>query len=269
LTVYLVTGRLGGGKTLCSVGRLVEYLERGSPVASNLDIDLSKLTDRIKSPRVIRIPDRPSASDLECLGKAHDTPDEANNGLLLLDECGVIFNAREWNDKGRQGVVDWLLHSRKLGWDVLLIVQAPSLLDKQIREALCEMHVICRRLDRLKVPFLGAIGKALTFGLWSGKMPRVHLASVRYGMGLDSVHAETWVYRGNDLFGMYDTRQRFRREYESGPFSVLDWRGYATPKAEAPKLRVVDAIRRLVPAPDRMRHVQRLERLGLLQPMAA
>jgi hypothetical protein len=263
VTVYLVTGRLGGGKTLVSVGRMVEYLERGRPVATNLDIDLSKLPATVKEARIVRVPDKPSGDDLGMLGKAHDTPDESNNGLLVLDECGVIFNAREWNDKGRQGIVDWLLHSRKLGWDVLLIVQAPSLLDKQLREALCEMHVVCRRLDRLKVPFLGVLGRIFTFGLWSGKMPRMHVASVRYGMGLESVHAETWWYRGNELFGIYDTRQRFRRDYVHGPFSMVDWRGYTAPKVKA-KLAVVAKIAASLPPDERVRHVQRLERLGLL-----
>jgi len=237
VTVYLVTGRLGGGKTLVSVGRLVEYLERGRPVATNLDLDLAKLPANIKAPRIVRLPDRPSGDDLATLGKAHDTPDESQNGLLVLDECGVIFNAREWADKGRQGVVDWLLHSRKLGWDVLLIVQAPNLLDKQLREALCEMLVVCRRLDRLKIPFLGAIFKVLTFGLLAGKMPRVHVASVRYGMGLESVHADTWFYRGTELFGLYDTRQRFRRDYEAGAFSLLDVRGRSARTERAARLK--------------------------------
>lgn len=235
MTVYLVTGRLGGGKTLCSIGRMVEYLERGRPVATNLNLDLSKLASNVKAPRIVRLPDKPSGDDLLAIGKAHDTADESQNGLLVLDECGVIFNSREWSDKGRQAVVDWLLHSRKLGWDVLLIVQAPNLLDKQLREAICEMHVICRRLDRMRIPFFGAIFKVLTLGLLEGRMPRVHLASVRYGMGIDSVHADTWIYRGTELFGLYDTRQRFRRDYEEGPFSLVDPRARPIKRKLAPK----------------------------------
>lgn len=259
MTVYLVTGRLGGGKTLCSVGRLVQYLERGRPCASNLDLDLTKLPAAVQLPRVVRLPDRPSADDLYALGVANDTSDEEKNGLLLLDECGVIFNSREWNDKGRQPVIDWLLHSRKLGWDVLLIVQAASLLDKQLREALCEMLVVCKRLDRLKVPFIGSLGRLLTFGLWSGKMPRVHVASVRYGLGPDGIASDTWWFRGVDLFGIYDTKQRFRRDYADGPCSLIDWRGYVPPVVERPKLPPVQAAMRLRPD----RRVPFLRDLGL------
>jgi hypothetical protein len=262
LTVYLATGRLGGGKTLCAVGRMVEYLERGRQVATNLDLDLKHLSRHVKAPRITRLPDRPDAGTLAALGSANESRDESKNGLLVLDECGVIFNSRDWQDKTRQGIVDWMLHSRKLGWDVILIVQAASLMDKQLREALCEMYVICRRLDRIKIPFIGKIGHVLTLGLWSGKMPRMHVATVRYGTGLDSIHAETWWYRGDDLFGLYDTKQRFRRDYEHGSFSFIDWRGYTPPvvKELKPKLPWVERVQRLPP----QRRIPALRTLGVV-----
>ena len=165
MTVYVVTGRLGGGKSLVSVGRMVEYLERAALVATNVDLDLAKLPRTARRPNIVRLPDMPTAHDLEGLGKGNETTDEAKNGLLLLDEGGMLFNARQYQDAGRQAVINWFLHSRKLGWDVLLIVQSLSMLDKQIREALAEMVVICRRLDRLRIPLFGNIGRVLTLGL--------------------------------------------------------------------------------------------------------
>lgn len=247
MTVYLVTGKLGSGKTLCSVGRLCDYLERGALCATNLDLDFDKLPKRVDVARVVRLPDKPSAFDLLSLGCGNESTDESKNGLIVLDECGIIFNSREWADKGRQAIVDWLLQSRKIGWDVLLIVQAPNLLDKQLREALCEMTVICKRLDRLKIPLFGAIGKALTFGFWNGHLPRVHIASVNYGSGLEAVHSDTWVYRGNELFGIYDTKQRFNRDYSIGPYSYIDRRGYVAPKPRKPHLPIVADAARLSP----------------------
>src|SRR5690606_41824258 len=52
------------------------------------------------------------------------------------------------SDKGRTAVIDWCLHARKLGWDIIFIVQNISIVDKQARLALGEHLVICRRLDR-------------------------------------------------------------------------------------------------------------------------
>lgn len=51
-------------------------------------------------------------------------------------------------------------------------------------------------------------------------MPKVHLATVRYGIGPSSVHAETWTYRGVDLYGAYETTQVVGTERE-GTFCYL------------------------------------------------
>lgn len=37
---------------------------------------------------------------------------------------------------------------------IVLIAQAPALLDKQVREAVVEGYARCRRTDRMKVPFM-------------------------------------------------------------------------------------------------------------------
>ena len=207
MPVYIVTGKLGSGKTLSMVGRMKEYLESGRPVATNIDLDLRKLCQKRPKAALVRLPDKPSADDLVALGQVHGTAREELNGALVLDECGTWLNARTYADKGRQAIIDWLLHSRKLGWDVFLIVQNVSLMDKQIRDALCEYSVTCRRLDRMKIPFVGRLIPLLTLGMVKGQMPKIHLALVRYGSGAGSVHADTWMYRGTSLYAAYQSVQ--------------------------------------------------------------
>lgn len=207
--------------------------------------------------------------------------DESRNGLLVLDELAVFLNARTFQDKRRAGFLEWFVHSRKLGWDTYLICQHPNQIDKQIREGMAEYHVICRRLDKLKVPFLPI------------KMPRIHIGFVRYGMERDSVLAERWVVRGKGLFRAYNTRQRFRADYANGPFSLLPpwnlagwrrplpvWKRVAltalSPKvpmvppvadrpkktvAVRPKPELVRLLERL-PPDERVRHWRRLEASG-------
>lgn len=207
MPVYIVTGKLGGGKTLSMVGRIRDYLEDGRPVATNIDLELGHLVPHVSRPICYRVPDRPTVSDLEALGEVDTGGNEARNGALVLDECGTWLNSRTWSDKGRQAVIDWFLHSRKKGWDVFLIIQNISLLDKQVRDSMAEYLVVCRRLDRLNIPFVGRLVNAVTFGLVSGKLPHVHLAVVSYGVGVSATHADTWWYRGRDLWGAYSTRQ--------------------------------------------------------------
>lgn len=220
MAFYFVTGKLGNGKTLVAVSRIVEKLKAGLPVATNIDLDLSVFTSKMnQSARVIRIPDKPTLFDLECIGRGNETYDESLNGLLVLDECGTWFNARNWSDKTRQPVNNWFLHARKLGWDVILIVQDISIVDNQAREALSEFTAFCKRMDNFRVPFIGGLYKSVTGSPL--KLPKVHVARVVYGAAPTDPLSDRWIYRGTDLYDAYDTKQIFISDYPHGPHSVL------------------------------------------------
>jgi len=229
MAIYLISGKLGAGKTLSAVGRIRDCLLAGRRVATNLDLHLEHLlpayAGRIKNGvqpvNCVRLPDKPEVSDLELIGCGNDSMDEDRNGAIVLDELAVWLNSRTFNDKNRAPVIDWLLHSRKKGWDVYFICQHLEQIDKQVRQALVEYLVICRRLDRLKIPGVGGLIKLLSLGLLSGKMPKVHIASVRYGTQPDAIKADTWIYQGKDLYNGYDTRQIFSDGYDKGCFSYL------------------------------------------------
>ncbi|WP_319949787.1 zonular occludens toxin domain-containing protein, partial [Klebsiella pneumoniae] len=154
-SVYFVTGKLGSGKSLIAVSRIRDALMRGVPVATNLNINLKEMIGRDKrNTRLYRLPDKPTVEDIEILGYANKSYDTSKDGLIVLDECGTWFNSRTWNDKNRQALLDRFLHIRKLGWDVIFIVQNISMVDKQAREGLAEHVVHCKRLDRMQIPFL-------------------------------------------------------------------------------------------------------------------
>jgi len=220
LAFYVFTGKLGGGKSLCAVGRIRDCLARGGSVATNLDINLLPMTSaNNKTARVMRIADKPSIEDFNALGWGNRSYDEEENWLLVLDECGTWFNSRNWNDKGRKDVNDWLLHCRKLGWDVILIIQDISILDSQARETLAEHTVFCKRTDRIQVPVIGGLYKAVTGYRLSP--PRVHMAKCVYGTSPTDPVSDRWIYRGHDLFQCYDTKQLFLDDYEHGLHSLL------------------------------------------------
>ncbi|MCV2216218.1 zonular occludens toxin domain-containing protein [Thauera sp. Sel9] len=286
---YLVTGKKGNGKSLVCVGRIREAILQGRVVATNLDLYLEHLLPvHYKRARVIRLPDFPSREDLEIIGSGNPSSedgivDESRNGLVVLDELAIFLNARTFQDKRRSGLLEWLVHSRKLGWDTYLIAQHPNQIDKQIREAMAEYHVICRRMDKIKIPFIPI------------KMPRLHVGFVRYGMERDSILAERWAFRGNSLFRGYDTRQRFMEGYPHGAYSYLPpWhlKGYCTPlpkwrqvlsgslrvpleppvrqadaalvpKPAVQKHRLAELLQRL-PADQRLKHWHRLHSLGAI-----
>lgn len=222
MAVYVVTGKLGAGKTLVAVGKIQEKIVSGCKIATNLDLRVYKMP-RVgifaKTPNVVRIPDKPSLEDLQAIGLGNVSYDESKNGLLVLDECGTWFNSRSWADKERQAVINWFLHARKLGWDIIFLIQDLSIMDKQARVALAEHVVYCRRLDRITIPFIGALYSLITGSKLP--LPRVHIGIVKYGDSPQSIVVERWTYTGRDLYTSYDTKQAFSDSYEYASFSYL------------------------------------------------
>ncbi|MFZ5265960.1 zonular occludens toxin domain-containing protein [Enterobacter roggenkampii] len=222
MAVYVVTGKLGAGKTLVAVGKIQDKIVSGCKVATNLDLRIHKLP-RVgifaKSPDVIRIPDKPSLEDLLAIGRGNNSYDENKNGLLVLDECGTWFNSRSWADKERQSVINWFLHARKLGWDIIFLIQDLSIMDKQARVALAEHVVYCRRLDKITIPFIGSVYSVITGSKLP--LPKVHVGIVKYGDSPQSMTVERWTYTGRDLYAAYDTKQAFSDAYEHSSFSYL------------------------------------------------
>jgi len=210
MAVYIVTGKLGSGKSLVTVARIFDYLTSGRPVATNIDLNLHKLVNPdAKKTVVYRLPDKPTVKNFEEIGYGNLSADESKNGLIALDELGTWFNSRKWNDKERQPVIDWFLHARKRGWDVLLLVQDISIIDNQLRDALAEHVVYCKRFDRLKIPFFSPLVSVLSFGLFSLRFPRIHCGVVKYGDSPNSPTVDTWLYRGTIWYKAYNTKQIF------------------------------------------------------------
>lgn len=228
MSSFIVTGKLGAGKGLVSVGRAFKYLAEGRRVATNVDLFLSGFFAPQSKRTFFRLPDKPSLFDLEAIGMGSDKVaydengaplfTEDDHGLLLLDELGSWFNARTWQDKSRQEVLDFLIHLRKRGWDALFIVQDIESIDKQLRGMLAEHLVICRRLDRVKIPFVG--GLIRQFG-GKGNLPKIHRGKVHYGENEAAMVVDTWTYIGKRFYGCYNTLQKFTSDYKHGVHSVL------------------------------------------------
>lgn len=221
MPVYLVTGKLGTGKSKWCTRRAQMAIKAGRRVASNMDFFLDKLNPRTRKARYMRVPDKPTVRDLEAIGHGNpDSYDEDRNGLLILDELGSWLNSRQSLDGERKGVVDWMIHARKFGWDVLLIVQAAMMIDKQIREGIGEYTVTCYRLDKLKIPLVGPFLDMIAEG--AGRLPRLHVASTRLQLGPGASHVvDRDFFKGDDLHAGYDTRQAFISNPDAATFSAL------------------------------------------------
>ena len=66
--------------------------------------------------------------------------------MVIIDECQIIFNCRDFGRKDRGAWVTLFSQHRKLGFNFILITQNDRMLDKQIR-ALVETEVRHRKLN--------------------------------------------------------------------------------------------------------------------------
>lgn len=222
MPVWVVTGKLGAGKSLMSVSRIQKYLLEGRKVATNLNIYPEHMLgiDK-KNTELYRLPDIPTIHDLEALPRGYDGDDidESKNGLLVLDECGIFLNSREWNAPGRKEVNAHFKLLRKLRWDAIFIIQDIENLDADARRTIAEHVVYCRRMDRMKIPFISGFVKMLTG--YDIPLPRLHMGIVKYGTEASSMKVDQWNYYGDRLYQAYDTEQLFNPTLNLGGYDAV------------------------------------------------
>lgn len=210
MTDFAVTGKKRGGKGLFCAGLIRDALKEGRRVATNMNIHLSSMFSPWNRSTYIRLPDRPTAEDMQVIGLGYgaegDAIEEDRNGVIVLDECSAFFNARQWGDKGRQPLLDWLIHSGKLRWDVYYQMQGLEQVDKQLRATQIEYHISVKRTDRWPIPGVTTLGKLVGLDL---RFPKMHVGIIKHGCDRDSLVVDRKWYRAHDLYPVYDTEQRF------------------------------------------------------------
>lgn len=208
MTDFAVTGKKRSGKGLFCAGLIRDALRDGRRVATNMDINLAALVGPWHKGTIIRLPDTPTSEDMNAIGLGYegDQIDEEQNGIIVLDECSKFFNARQWGDKGRQPLLDWLIHSGKLRWHVYYQMQGLEQVDKQLRSTQIEYHIAVKRTDRWPIPFITPLCKV--FGL-DVRFPKMHLGIYKHGCDRESLVVDRKFYRAKDLYAAYDTEQRF------------------------------------------------------------
>jgi len=208
MTDFAVTGKKRSGKGLFCAGLIRDALRDGRRVATNMDIWPEHLVSPLNKSTFIRLPDHPTVDDMNAIGLGHDEPfvDDDKNGIIVLDEASAFFNARQWGDKGRQPLLDWLIHSGKLRWHVYYQMQGLEQVDKQLRSTQIEYHISVKRTDRWPIPVITPLSKMFGMDI---RFPRLHLGIIKHGVERDSLVVDRKWYKAIEIYNGYDTEQRF------------------------------------------------------------
>jgi len=191
MSIAMVTGAPGSGKSFYAVREIAAALERGQVVATNIEL-VDGWAVKVARLNVIRrmVPGRVAktaaayerrvlvTADLEELFavRLHGSGEE--RGLMVLDEAHNWMNARTWDadetgkaaSKGeavrrRLAVVRFFSQHRKLGWRVLLITQDEANIDRQVR-SLFEYHVKLKNVRNFKLAGLPIVPCNVFVAVW-------------------------------------------------------------------------------------------------------
>ncbi|OSL31985.1 zonular occludens toxin domain-containing protein [Escherichia albertii] len=184
----VITGNLGQGKGIVAAYFASIYYRRGLRVAANYPLNTEYMSS-CSDNSVTVIPAMPRIEDLELLGRGCPESEKTRFGALFLDECATWLNTRGFARKDRLPLIDWLIHSRKLGWDVYLIAQHEDMIDSQIIKAMGAKIIRCRRLDELRVPLVTPLMELFRPG-------KTGVASGKRGIIPHYVAASTFLYDG-------------------------------------------------------------------------
>lgn len=190
--ISLVTGTLRSGKTLYTVGRIVDHLAKGGILYTNIDLEpeiiakvIRKRFRRIMQPDQIRFVDLAGDKSWHQRIDVWGVPGE--HILACFDEIHLFFNARDWmkTQALHADMLSFISQSGKAGIDIIFIAQVASTLEAQFRKQ-CEWEFICRNMRDVRIPILGTlpINRMLLIQKHNQSEAVVDRGLVRYDRGL-------------------------------------------------------------------------------------
>ena len=144
--IYLYTGTPGSGKSLDTARMIKGQLALKRPVICNFPINTKKV--RNSDLFYYKQNEELTVDYLTNFAKEYFAGKRVKESqiTLVIDECQMLFNARDWSKGDRAGWNKFFQIHRHFGYDVVLVTQFDSMIDKQIR-SLVEYEIIHRKVS--------------------------------------------------------------------------------------------------------------------------
>lgn len=213
--IIFYSGTPGSGKSLHVASNLYWWIRAGKPCIGNFDINL----DRIKThhpKRYTYLPNHQITPDyltqyakdyINEVGKVRE-----DSILLVLDECQLMFNARDWSQRGRNEWLQFFTLHRHLGFRIILIALFDRMIDRQVR-SLIEYEYIHR-----KVSNFGLKGMLISFFAFGKLFVSVKVwYPMKEKVGSEFFRAKRMYYSLYDTYVLFDRQDdRLTEDGDSG-----------------------------------------------------
>lgn len=203
--IEIYTGVPGSGKSAHAARDIRHNLCRRDPRPVIANFELAESAPVKNRKRFLYVPNAEMSVDLL---KEHACDWWEKRGYmreegidLYLDEAQLLWNSRNWSQKGRLEWLEFLSQSRKFGYHIVFIAQSAQMIDNQFR-MLIEIEVNHRRLQNM-----GLAGwlMALPFG---GRL----VCGVRSMFQIKQRIGATYLVLSSKDWAMYDSYKRFDRQ---------------------------------------------------------
>jgi len=149
--IKLYSGTPGSGKSFHLAKDIITYLRFKRNVISTVDVDINKISrnGRLKLGDFVYVPILELEPDfLYQYAFKHHKKGKEGQTWIIIDECQILFNPREYHLKNRQEWILFFTKHRHLGYHIIMISQFDRLIDRQIR-CLFEYEVKHRKVNNL------------------------------------------------------------------------------------------------------------------------
>lgn len=213
--IWLYSGTPGSGKSLHAATDIYKRLRREGGLICNFPVN-EEYVAKGKG-RFLYVDNSDLTVDLlkRYARKYHRLGVEGQS-LVVIDECQIIFNSREYARKDRKEWISFFSQHRKYGYNIILIAQNDRMIDRQIR-ALIEYEVRHRKLSHY-----GVIGSIIT--LFSFGRPWFAAIEYWYGGNRLKLNTELFMYK-KKVARIYDSYKLFDAPEDteaSSPDKLLD-----------------------------------------------
>ena len=161
MAIIVYTGTPGSGKSYHAAKDIVRRLKKGGGLITNFPVN-EDYVEKKKTHVEYWDNSEYSAERFVRYALEHHKIGKEGQTLVVIDECQILFNCRDFGRKDRNEWVNLFAQHRKLGFNFILITQSDRFLDKQIR-SLIEQEVRHRKLNNYG---FGGLLISLTFKTW-------------------------------------------------------------------------------------------------------
>jgi len=197
MSIYLYSGTPRSGKSLKATYKIIQWLRAKKNVISNFPVDLDYFKSRKIGNFTYKDNNDLTVDFLIQYAKENHVKNTKVQTLIVIDECGSIFNCRQWENKERQKWINFFSLHGHLNYDIILISQSDRLIDRQIR-AFIETEYKHRALKNYKL--FGQILSLIFGGLF---------VSVEYWYGPNLKCGSEFFLLNRKKARVYDTMKMF------------------------------------------------------------